>query len=292
MRSKWVNWELDEVAKRNKRLVPLMVGDTPRDKLPRQLGEIHILPAEGLFDLGRDLDALVHVLETDRLWLKEGSRLADRAHEWLGKQRASALLLRGTALALAESWKGTGSPAGTECEFDYISHVLAAAEECGVDELMRWETPSTGDEDALVVRRDFRQDAKRVALKLQIRALRRAKGYMIAFDAATKAKLRHHLEQIRSTVDKLEISEAKKDRLHNCIDDLDLEIGKDRTKAEAYGAAILNLALDRISLDVARAERKGRTVPRSRRSRRRFDEGNGLQKIFPRRKEQEGRHGG
>ena len=53
--SKWVNWELDEVARRNKRLVPVMVGDMQREALPRQLGEIHILPAAGLFDLDRDL---------------------------------------------------------------------------------------------------------------------------------------------------------------------------------------------------------------------------------------------
>ena len=75
IRSKWVNWELDEVAKRNKRLVPVMVGDAPRDALPRQLGEIHILPAEGLFDPALHLDALVSILETDRGWLKEASRL-------------------------------------------------------------------------------------------------------------------------------------------------------------------------------------------------------------------------
>ena len=105
IKSQWVNWELDEVARRNKRLVPVMVCDTPRDKLPRQLGEIHILPIEGLFDLGRDLDTLVRVLETDRAWLKGASRLQDRATEWMAKQRASALLLRGAGLDDAERWK-------------------------------------------------------------------------------------------------------------------------------------------------------------------------------------------
>ena len=60
MRSKWVNWELDEVARRSKRLVPA-VGETPLNRLPRQLGEIHILPFGRLFDLQRDLDALVKV---------------------------------------------------------------------------------------------------------------------------------------------------------------------------------------------------------------------------------------
>jgi roadblock/LC7 domain-containing protein len=105
IRSEWVNWELDEVARRNKRLVPVMIGETPRDRLPRQLGEIHILPAEGLFDLMRDLAALLQVLETDRAWLKEASRLQDRATEWLAKGRPSALMLPRGALADAERWK-------------------------------------------------------------------------------------------------------------------------------------------------------------------------------------------
>ena len=103
--SKWVNWELDEVAKRNKRLIPVMIGETQRDALPRQLGEIHILPAEGVFSLKRDLDTLVRVLETDRAWLKEASRLQDRAAEWITSGRSSARLLSRGGLAAAELWK-------------------------------------------------------------------------------------------------------------------------------------------------------------------------------------------
>jgi WD40 repeat protein len=123
IQSKWVNWELDEVAKRNKRLVPVMVGETSRDRLPRQLGEIHILPAEGLFDLARDLDTLVRLLETDRAWLKEASRLADRAHEWLGHGRNSALLQRSAALRAAERWKDNRpakAPAPAQAVLDLI----------------------------------------------------------------------------------------------------------------------------------------------------------------------------
>lgn len=98
VKSKWVNWELDEVAKRAKRLVPVIIDDTSRGGLPRQLGEINILPSEGMFDVTRDLDTLVEVLNTDYGWLKEGSRLADRAHEWLAGGRNEALLLRGASL--------------------------------------------------------------------------------------------------------------------------------------------------------------------------------------------------
>lgn len=110
VKSKWVNWELDEVAKRSKRLVPVMVADTARDALPRQLGEIHIFPVSGVFNVGRDLDALVRVLETDLAWLKQASRLQDRAAEWISKGRPSALLLSRAALFDAERWKDQRPP--------------------------------------------------------------------------------------------------------------------------------------------------------------------------------------
>jgi hypothetical protein len=52
VKSEWVNWELDEVSKRKKRLVPVMIVDTPRDRLPRQLGEISYLAARGAVQFG------------------------------------------------------------------------------------------------------------------------------------------------------------------------------------------------------------------------------------------------
>ena len=108
--SKWCNWELDEVQKQHKRLVPVRVGAMSPQDLPRQLGVIHILPAEGLFEQGAHLDTLVQVLQTDRPWLKEHTRLLDRAQQWLLKERSSGLLLRGRALADALGWQGRQPP--------------------------------------------------------------------------------------------------------------------------------------------------------------------------------------
>jgi tetratricopeptide (TPR) repeat protein len=109
--STWVNWELDEVLKRSKRLVPIVIDNFDRDQLPRQLGEIHLLPAEGTFALERDIGLLVRVLETDHVWLREGTRLADRAQEWEdAHSNSAALLLRGPALRAAEYWKDARPP--------------------------------------------------------------------------------------------------------------------------------------------------------------------------------------
>ncbi|MDH5541129.1 MAG: toll/interleukin-1 receptor domain-containing protein, partial [Rhizobacter sp.] len=103
--SKWCNWELDEVQKQHKRLVPVRVGPVVAEDLPRQLGAIHILPVEGEFALDQHLGTLVEVLETDRAWLKEHTRLLDRAQQWVAKDRGDGLLLRGRALADAETWQ-------------------------------------------------------------------------------------------------------------------------------------------------------------------------------------------
>lgn len=77
--SHWCNWEIDEVHRQNKRLVPVRVGDVMPEDIPRQLGQIHILPAEGIFDEATDMKSLVETLQTDRGWLKEHTRLSDRA---------------------------------------------------------------------------------------------------------------------------------------------------------------------------------------------------------------------
>lgn len=137
IKSDWVNWELDEVVRRNKRLVPVMVGNAARDTLPRQLGEIHILPAEGVFQPARDLDELVRVLETDRPWLREGSRLADRAHEWLGKSRTTALLLRGAALHAAEQWKDR-RPAKAPAPAQEVLELILASRQSSIRRQRWW----------------------------------------------------------------------------------------------------------------------------------------------------------
>src|SRR5262245_31527643 len=44
--SKWCNWELGEVARLNKRLVPVAVRAVAPEDLPGTLGKVHLLPAD------------------------------------------------------------------------------------------------------------------------------------------------------------------------------------------------------------------------------------------------------
>lgn len=135
--SEWVNWELDEVKARSKRLVPVMVGLTAAARLPRQLGAIHILPADRVFELSRDLGTLVGVIETDRAWLKQGSRLHDRAAEWLTKGRSPGLLLSRAALTDAERWKDA-QPIKAPPPSEEIVELIIASQRSATKRQRRW----------------------------------------------------------------------------------------------------------------------------------------------------------
>jgi WD40 repeat protein len=102
--SKWCNWELGEVGRLNKRLVPVRIREVAPERLPESLGKVHLLPAEGAYVPASHLSILATTLNTDRGWVKEATRLADRAREWIARDRSSALLLRGPALKNAETW--------------------------------------------------------------------------------------------------------------------------------------------------------------------------------------------
>ena len=105
--SKWVKWELGEVEQLKKRLVPVRIANIDPDALPESLGKIHALPAEDVFDFSRHLPLLIQTLNTNAAWLKEATRLSDRASQWKAQDQDEAQLLRGRALSEAEGWVAT-----------------------------------------------------------------------------------------------------------------------------------------------------------------------------------------
>jgi hypothetical protein len=64
----------------------------------------------------------------------------------------------------------------------------------------------------------------------------------VAFDHATKAKIRHHLTQIKDAVDRLEVPDTKREALYRRISDLENEVVRDRTRYDAYSALFLEAA--------------------------------------------------
>ncbi len=83
---------------------------------------------------------------------------------------------------------------------------------------------------------NFSKDVEHYRTKLQIRHSRRRKEYSVALDTPTKLKLRRLLSQIKDTVDKLDVSQSKKEALFAKISALENEINRDRTRFDAVAA--------------------------------------------------------
>jgi hypothetical protein len=120
----------------------------------------------------------------------------------------------------------------------YINHTSAIARELGLGILD--EFGKEGGYDRYQQR--FVADVDHYLIRIQIRHTRRTKGYSVAFDHATKAKIRHHLSQIKDTVDRLEVPEVKKEALYARISALQNEVDRDRTRFDVYAALILETA--------------------------------------------------
>jgi hypothetical protein len=118
----------------------------------------------------------------------------------------------------------------------YISRVLAAINELGLeDKFANGSVPSIKDVNYTTYI-DFCEDVEHYRTKLQIRCSRRGKEYSVALDTPTKLKLRHLLSQIKETVDKLDVSQSKKEALFAKISALENEINRDRTRFDAVAA--------------------------------------------------------
>jgi hypothetical protein len=148
---------------------------------------------------------------------------------------------------------------------DYMNGVITAAEHYGIDALNDWQRTSP-DKHGWQEYRNFVADVDACTLEMRMRRVRRAREYSVVLNAATKQKLSHLLAQIRETVEKLEVSVAKKDRLRSRISALQEEIDRERTAFQAFGALMIEVCDDtgeaakRLKLVVQMVERIGAAI--------------------------------
>ncbi len=133
---------------------------------------------------------------------------------------------------------------GWDDEIDYMSDVIAGARHYGIEGVKDWSIPGTREE-FWEAYRSFRVTVSSLTKQLRFSNIQRLKQIAIAFDPATKVKLRHLLDQMREAVDKEKnLSPRKKDALFSKIAALSKEIDSDWTRSESYGALAIELAAD------------------------------------------------
>lgn len=121
--SKWCEWEVAQVTSLNKRLAPVVVQPVTED-IPEAIRKINFLYFTPPNEFEDQADKLAAALNTDIGWVKEHTRLGERARRWEEGRRASALLLRGSELSDAEAWaqrRPQTAPVPTTLHLAYLS---------------------------------------------------------------------------------------------------------------------------------------------------------------------------
>lgn len=103
-------WEVEEAARRSKRIVPILcrqLNDVKPHQILRDLNYIHFYPEKDYpgSGFGTGLMKLTEVLKADISWLREHTRLEELAAHWEANRRISDLLVRGSELAAYRSWR-------------------------------------------------------------------------------------------------------------------------------------------------------------------------------------------
>jgi len=113
----------------------------------------------------------------------------------------------------------------------YMRQTSAAAAELQLGILQNIEIPPAENMTTSTYQ-DFLGQVDYYRTTLQIRHARRAQGYSVRFDAKTKRIVTHHLEQVREIILKLEVDDWKKESLLACLNNLQAEVDKDRSRYE------------------------------------------------------------
>jgi WD40 repeat protein len=108
-RSETCAWEVKEVERLAKRLVPIVCASLGQSALPQGLENLNYIyfypddkaPGSGF---GEGLARLVATLRTNLDWIREHTHFGSLAARWDGRGRAATLLLRGAELEDAERW--------------------------------------------------------------------------------------------------------------------------------------------------------------------------------------------
>jgi hypothetical protein len=127
-RSEICDWEVEEAARLNKRVLPVncrpLEGASPPPRL-RDLNYIFLyeepkVPGSGF---GTGLASLISALNTDFDWLREHTRYLRRAIEWETGGRPANRLLSGNDILEAKAWAAArpkSAPEPTALQLDFI----------------------------------------------------------------------------------------------------------------------------------------------------------------------------
>jgi TPR repeat protein len=132
--SKVCAWEVEEAGRCGKRILPVLCQPLDGAQPPSRLSDLNFIyfydepkvPGTGF---GSGLAQLVSAISTDLDWLREHTRLLQRAAEWEAAGRVDNRMLSGADIQSAKEWaahRPKGAPEPTSLHLDYIRASEAA----------------------------------------------------------------------------------------------------------------------------------------------------------------------
>lgn len=108
------DWEINEAERLGKRLIPVVIRDTPNRTVPARLGRLNFVFLDQPVRYPSEFSGLLEALKADSHWVREHTRLGELAARWAKASRPARLLIRGKDIAAAESWRSSRTPTAPE----------------------------------------------------------------------------------------------------------------------------------------------------------------------------------
>ena len=130
VRSEVCSWEVHLSGALNKRLVPVLLAPVDDAITPPEVARLNYVFATPDRDFADAMNRVAAAVQTDIGWMRDHTRLGERAREWDRAARPRASLLRGQDLTGAERWLSSqpaAAPAPTTLTREWIGASRAAA---------------------------------------------------------------------------------------------------------------------------------------------------------------------
>jgi hypothetical protein len=126
--SKICEWEVEESTRLGKRIIPVASRALNGASPPSRLKDLNYIffydePTSPGSGFGSGLERIANALNTDLDWLREHTRLLQRATEWDEGGRPTNRLLSGTDITDAKAWatrRPSGAPEPTSLHLDFL----------------------------------------------------------------------------------------------------------------------------------------------------------------------------
>ena len=184
-------WEISEAQRLSKRIVPVLWRPVDFSKVPAGLSTLNAVPFDGERAVS-GLPKLVTALKSDLAWLREHTRIGERAADWEGSGRAAAYLLRGAALNAVRAWLAARPASAPQATASQRAFIQASEEEEA--RLLSQERKRLEELEAAKALTEAERDAAETARANEARASRRvvravSGGFVVALILLAVASL-------------------------------------------------------------------------------------------------------